>query len=223
VIYAISDLHLSGAKDKPMSIFGVKWDKHWDKIYQNWRRDITDDDIVIIPGDISWAMTLEDAMIDLNEIGGLPGGKIILRGNHDFWWSSVSKLKRQLPPSIKVIQNDCVETEDAVICGSRLWLVEQDNPQDQKIFKREILRLQMSLDAAGKIGGKRIIAAVHFPPFNEKGEENEVTALFERYGVDTVIYGHVHTYFGNYPPRVINGIKYFLVSCDALNFQPMRI
>lgn len=228
-IYAIGDLHLPGHEEKPMNVFGDHWDRHFDVIKANWRSVVGQEDTVLIPGDISWAMQLEDALDDLREIAALPGGKLLLRGNHDYWWSSIGKVRAALEPSIKAIQNDAVAVGDYVICGTRGWnfpTAQQPlNDQNEKIFQRELMRLQMSLDQAMTIlNGRKLIVMLHFPPLFADGLATPFTEIMESYPVTCVVYGHLHgmgiriAYEG-----VRNGIVYQLTSCDALNFCPVLV
>lgn len=221
-IFSISDLHLPGNADKPMDIFGAQWENHWDKIKSNWREMVDEEDCVLIPGDISWAMKLEDAIGDLEEIGQLPGSKIIIRGNHDFWWSSISKVRRALPQSIYALQNDSIKIGKVAFCGTRGWTApgsKDFTDHDQKIFNREVNRLRLSLESAKE--AEYIIVLLHYPPFDDKGEPTELCKLMEQYPVKHVVYGHLH---GEASKRrvegEIEGIQYHLTSCDFLNFCP---
>lgn len=221
-VFCISDLHLPGNADKPMDIFGPQWENHWDKIQRNWRGIVDDEDCVLIPGDISWAMKLEDAIGDLEEIGQLPGRKIMVRGNHDFWWSSISKVRRVLPPSIYALQNDSVKIGRVGFCGTRGWIApgsKDYTTHDQKIFDREVNRLRLSLNSVKEV--EYIIVLLHYPPFNDKGEPTEICKLMGQYPVKHVVYGHLHG--ESSAGRVegeIDGIWYHLTSCDFLNFCP---
>lgn len=227
-IYAIADLHLPGGQDKPMDIFGTHWEGHWEKIKRNWSEAITPQDIVLVPGDISWAMTLEDALPDLDEIGDLPGTKILTKGNHDYWWSSVSRIREQAQESIHVIQNDSfkpTEMPGLAFCGTRGWIppgARGFTEHDEKIFHRELNRLRLSLDSAAE--AHEIIVLLHFPPFDDKGRENEVFHLIRQYPVRHVIFGHLH---GDGLRGVVegemDGLMYHLVSCDYLDFRPKLI
>ena len=154
-IFAIADLHLPGEKDKSMDIFGPHWEGHFEKIKADWALKVDDEDIVLIPGDISWAMTLEGALEDLFSIGELPGYKVLLRGNHDYWWSSISKLRSVLPDKMYAVQNDALLIGDYVICGSRGWAITEGETAeaDKKIYERELMRMEMSLNRACAISG----------------------------------------------------------------------
>lgn len=217
-LFAIGDLHLPGGAEKPMHVFGMHWKDHWQRIQENWRERVRPEDIVLIPGDISWAMHLEDAARDLKEIGDLPGAKVMIRGNHDYWWSSIKKVRELLPPSVYALQNDALRIGEYVFCGSRGWQIISQEPSDQKIWSREIMRMRMSLEAAKRQGG-RIIAMIHYPPFNEKQEDSEFTELFSEFGVTDVYYGHLH---GKSLRGAFHGMRqnifYHQVSCDRLDF-----
>ena len=225
-LYAISDLHLAFTTDKPMDIFGAKWLKHDEKIKENWIKKITDEDTVLIAGDISWSMRSDESKVDLDWIDALPGKKIISKGNHDYWWGGISKLNRMYE-NTKFLQNNFYTYEDYAICGSRGWILEGSDrftEKDKKIFDREIIRLKLSLDKAKEAGYKNIVVMIHYPPMNEKRENSAFTNLFKEYGVKKVIYGHLH---GPSLANVLNGehegIEYLMTSCDFLDFDPKRI
>ncbi|MCY6483201.1 metallophosphoesterase [Clostridium aestuarii] len=225
-LFAISDLHLAFNCDKPMDIFGDKWYKHHEKIENNWRNQISDEDTVLIAGDISWSMNIEEGMKDLEWIDKLPGKKIICKGNHDYWWSSIKKLNN-LYQDISFIQNNFFAYEDYAVCGTRGWNPPNEDrysEHDKKIYNREKIRLKLSLDSAVKAGYKKIIVMVHYPPVNDKFEESDFTKIFQEYGVEKVIYGHLH---GPSLSRVFEGhheeIEYIVTSCDYINFDPIKI
>jgi len=183
---------------------------------------------VLIPGDISWAMKLEEALFDLLQIADMPGKKIIMKGNHDYWWNSLSKLRSALPESMYAMQNDCLLFEDTLICGTRGWSCPSDgglDKEDEKIYLREAGRLRLSLQCAAKhTGAKRRIAMMHYPPFNEKREDSLFTQLFEEYGIETVLYGHLHgKSLYNAFDGVLRSVLYQCVSCDYLDFKIKEI
>lgn len=225
-LYAISDLHLAFTTDKPMDIFGEKWLKHDEKIKQNWISKITEEDTILIAGDISWSMRSSDSKADLDWINDLPGKKIISKGNHDYWWSGISKLNNMYD-NTKFLQNNFYTYEDYAICGSRGWVLEGSDrftEKDKKIFNREIIRLRLSLDKAKEAGYEKFIVMIHYPPMNEKKEVSAFTEIFKEYGVEKVIYGHLH---GPSLATAFNGehegINYIITSCDYLNFDPIQI
>lgn len=224
-IFAIGDLHLPGGQLKPMDIFGAHWEGHFDKICADWCARVTEEDVVLLPGDLSWAMTLEEAEPDLAAICTLPGRKILLRGNHDYWWSSLSQLRACLPENMHAVQNDAFDAGECVFCGTRGWTIplgQNAAAQDEKLYRREVLRLEMSLkDAARIANGRPIFAMMHYPPLlpETARQGTEFTRLLSEYGVKRCVYGHLHGqsvqrgFSGSY-----RGVRYDLVSCDALGF-----
>lgn len=228
-VYAIGDLHLAGSMDKTMDMFGEHWQGHWDRIQSDWKQRVKETDLVLLPGDISWAMRLEDAREDLMEIAALPGTKVMIRGNHDFWWSSLTKVRSVLAPNMIPLQNQAYSFGGFVVCGTRGWGCPSDgafSAEDSKIYEREVGRLELSLKAGAKLAGgaAEILVMMHFPPFNERREESGFVSLFKEYGVKTVLYGHLH---GRSLPGafegVQNGVEYILVSCDYLGFKLKKI
>ena len=225
-VFAIADFHLPGRSEKPMDIFGDHWQNHFEKISRLWQQMIAPQDVVLIAGDISWAMQLEDALPDLQAIAALNGQKVLVRGNHDYWWSSLKKIRACLPDGLYVLQNDAIKLGDYVICGTRGWNLpdaEQSGSEEQKIYQRELLRLELSLKAAQKLGGAQF-AMLHFPPLAGDGLSTGFTELLERYQVPHVIYGHLHGagISGAFQGEK-NGVTYHLTSCDALHFCPVKI
>ena len=229
-LYTIGDLHLSFSGDKPMDKFGPEWTDHAERLRRAWFDVVSGDDTVVIPGDISWAMSLEEAKPDLEFIDSLPGKKVLLRGNHDFWWASMKKM-RGLYDTIDFIQNDAFESEDFVLCGTRGWYLPWNVPKDMtaeendRIFRRELLRMEMSLEAAKKVrGDKCLVAAMHFPPLDPSHTGTAVTQLLQLYGVDIAIYGHLH---GSHRAEAVEGrvggINYKYVSLDNLDATPVII
>lgn len=224
-VFAIGDLHLSGAMDKSMDIFGQHWENHWEKIRADWAAKVQDEDVVLIPGDISWAMALDDAKVDLDSIGQMPGRIVLLRGNHDYWWSSLSRVRSILPPRMYALQNDCITLGDLKIAGSRGWLCPNERvftKDDEKIYQRELLRLELSLKAVK--AEQPPLVMLHYPPFNDRLEPSGFTDLLERYGVRRVLYGHLHgPGIRNGFTGCMRGVEYQLVSCDALDFKLAQI
>lgn len=225
-IFAISDLHLSFSSDKPMDIFGACWSNYWQKICDDWTDRVSDGDAVLIAGDVSWAMTLENALIDIAEIAKLPGKKIFVKGNHDYWWQSLSKIRKALPKDFYVIQNDALKLGDTVIAGSRLWSMTGGGEEDEKILEREFGRMELSLKKAQGLmaEGDKLIVMCHYPPFDVTLADNRFTDMFERFGANAVVYGHLHgkdcrtvNYFEK------NGIPYFLTSCDKIDNKLVEI
>ncbi len=228
-VYAISDLHLSATADKPMNIFGGNWEGHFQKIKEDWLSKVKEEDIVLIAGDISWAMKLEDALVDLNALADLPGKKVFVRGNHDYWWNGITKLRDAAPnDSFYFLQTDGVKIGDLVIVGSRGWTCPGSSDyteQDQKLYLREAERFRLALNEGEKLReeGDRLLALVHYPPFNNKVEETLFTSLFEERKVDKVVFGHIHG--GAYFPykTTKGGVEYILSSCDKLGFSLIKI
>lgn len=229
-LYAISDLHLSLGCEKPMDIFGAMWKDHHEKVRDNWNSIINDDDTVLIAGDISWAMKLQDAMPDLEFIHNLNGKKIFIKGNHDYWWSSIKKLN-SLYNDMQFIQNTHGVYEDYAICGTRGWVSinyknrnEEEEAFDEKVYKRELLRMKMSLDSAISSGIRKIIVMMHYPPVTRISKSQEFLSLLSEYDVLMLIYGHIH-----YDSKEIcihgtyNNIEYICTSVDIIKFMPVRI
>ncbi|MBS3995394.1 MAG: metallophosphoesterase [Alkaliphilus sp.] len=226
-IYVIGDLHLSGSTNKPMDIFGENWVTHSEKIRNNWTNLVGYSDTVLVLGDISWAMTLEEAMVDLDYIDQLPGKKILLRGNHDYWWSSVKRLN-SLYENMLFLQNDYCMVEDIAICGTRGWICPNNQKftqQDKKIYERELMRLKISFDKAVKDKRDNIYAITHYPPTNDKFEPSGFTDIYEDYAVKKVFYGHLHgaEAFDGGLKGNFNGVEYYLASCDYLDFSPFKV
>lgn len=225
-LYAISDLHLGFNEDKPMDIFGEKWNGHPEKIKNNWIEKIKKEDTVLIAGDISWAMNSDSSMFDLQWIEELPGKKILSKGNHDYWWTSINKLN-VLFEKTKFLQNNYYSYEEYAICGTRGWTCpggDKFTEKDKKIYLRELIRLRLSLDEAKKNGFSKFIVMLHYPPTNERFEESEFVKIIKEYGVEKVIYGHLH---GPSLKRVLNGevdgVEYIMTSADFLDFDPIKI
>lgn len=222
-IFAIADLHLPGGDIKPMDVFGEHWSHHFEKISQDWRERVTQEDLVLLPGDLSWAMQLQDAQQDLDRLGELPGRKVLLRGNHDYWWSGIGRVRAALPPNMWAVQNDCVVFDEAVVCGTRGWLLPTpaSTENDEKVYRRELLRLEMTLaDALRRAQGRRIVCMMHYPPLLEAYRETGFTQILERSGMRDVLYGHLHGAGIRTALRgEQNGVRYHLVSCDSLGFR----
>lgn len=226
-LFAIGDLHLSGFRPKPMDIFGDNWQHHQKKIEDNWRKIITEQDTILIPGDISWGLNLAEAKCDLDFIADLPGEKILLRGNHDYWWSSAARLNAMYE-KMYFIQNDYVEYNGKAVCGSRGWTLPNEqkfDARDMKIYKRELIRCRLSLERAAANKYEEIIFMMHFPPAMMGVAENAFMDILKEYPIKTVVYGHLHG-SGNYDTGIKGiqgGIEYHLVSSDYLGFCPKKI
>ena len=238
-IFAIADLHLStmDSMDKSMEVFGHRWADYLNRIEANWKKLVTDEDTVVIPGDISWALSLEQTESDMRFLDSLPGKKILGKGNHDFWWCTMKKheafFERIGVSSVSFLFNNAHEVEDFIIAGTRGWYNDEDaanapdNADFEKLTNRECLRLRASLKAAAELQKKspekEIVVFMHFPPYwNGKASDNLIEVLKE-YGVKRVFYGHIH---GNYtipPSFVYEGIEMSIISADYLKFVPKII
>lgn len=229
-LFAIADLHLPGGDDKPMEVFGPHWEGHFARISEDWRSRVEDGDLVLIPGDISWAMQLRQAVPDLCAIGALPGRKLLIKGNHDYWWSSLSRVREVLPEGMTALQHSAVDVGPWVVCGTRGWVFPTgDEPlpeEDRRICDRELLRLEMALQEARRLAGeeKPIVAMLHYPPLYDAQRDTAFTGLLTRWGVHTVVYGHLHGAGIRAGWNGIhNGVRYYLTSCDSLNFALKEI
>lgn len=225
-LYAIADLHLSFTSNKPMDIYGSAWKNHTERVKEAWRSKINQEDTVIIAGDISWGLRLEDAMADLTWIHDLPGKKVLIKGNHDPWWASITKLNH-LFDDMFFLQNTFYPYEDYAICGSRGWACPgsgEFTEHDEKIYQREILRIKASFEAAAKAGYEKFIGVMHYPPTNEKREASGFTEIFDYYDAEKVVFGHLHGEKRKNAQAGMRGkVKYYLISCDTLQCDPMRI
>ncbi len=228
-VFSISDLHLSGTADKPMDVFGPGWENHFEKIKADWRSKVGDDDTVLICGDISWGNVLEEGLYDLNSLKQLKGKKVFIRGNHDYWWNGITKLRRSAPDdSFYFLQNDCVKFGNIIICGSRGWTCPGSSDfteQDEKLYLREAERFKLCFKEVAKVReeGDKLLVMIHYPPFSAKSPETLFTRLFSEQKADKVIFGHIHgeTYF---PGRTVkDGIEYVLTSCDKVGFTLQSI
>lgn len=228
-VFAISDLHLSINNPKPMDIFGPVWDNYLNDIEKDWNEKVTDDDIVLISGDISWAMRFEDAKPDLDYICKLKGYKVIIKGNHDYWWNSISEIRNYLTNNTYAIQNDAIKIGNNIICGSRGWVIpegENKTEQDEKIYNRELIRMELSLKSMSTLReeGDNVIVMTHFPPFNYNLEDNSMMGLFEEYGVNSVVFGHLHSFDKKQRLEFYkNNVRYYLTSCDLVNNKLIEI
>lgn len=232
-IYVIGDLHLSFSQNKPMDIFGKNWEKHDKKIKNDWLSKVKQEDCVVLPGDFSWATYIEDAYLDFKYLNELPGKKILLKGNHDYWWTTVTSMKKFLEDNkfynIDFLYNNSLEYEDKVFVGTRGWSF-QESENSRKMINRENQRLELSIqDAIKKYGNnKEIIAFLHYPPLVSKNllENNclEFYKTLKKYNIKRCYYGHLHgkshaeAVIGN-----VEGIDFNLVSADYLDFKLLKI
>lgn len=222
-IFTISDLHLSLGTDKPMDIFG--WANHVEQIKANWIRMVKNEDTVVLPGDFSWALKLEESIEDFKFIESLPGKKLLLKGNHDLWWSTVKKVKEFFVKneinSVELVFNNAVAVEDCAVCGTRGWMF-SSSEADKKIISREEGRLRRSLEAAVKTGLKPLVF-MHYPPAYAEEVCKELIDVLKEYNIDKVYYGHIHGNGFNRAISEYDGIKLKLVSCDCMDFVPFLI
>ena len=226
-IFAIGDLHLPGGEEKPMDVFGSAWTDHPARIKEAWCRTVREEDLVLVPGDISWAMTLEEAAEDLVYLGSLPGTVVIIRGNHDYWWQAIGKVRRALPPNVVALQNDHFALPDGTaVCGTRGWDLPDDtaDPHDEKVYSREVIRLELSLASARAAGLQPRIVMLHYPPTTRDGRRTPITDLMEHNGVEHCVYGHLHGPARSAGVRgQVRGVSYHLVACDAIAFTPVQV
>ncbi len=227
-LFAIADLHLPLGIDKPMDIFGKKWENYVERLEENWQSVIKEDDTVILAGDFSWATYLEESKNDFEFLNKLNGKKIMLRGNHDYWWTTLNKMKEFLIynnfSNIEFLQNNSIEYENYSICGSRGWLNPTNtlSEENQKIYDREIIRMELSLKEAKN--PDNIIAVMHYPPISKDFRNTDAIKLLEKYGVKKCIYGHIHSSnLKNVFEGEHNGIEYNLISADYREFMPIKI
>lgn len=231
MIYTIGDLHLSFQTDKPMNIFGNNWENHAEKIKHNWINKVNNEDTVILPGDFSWGMNLEDTVEDFKFLSNLPGKKILLKGNHDYWWTTVSKMNKFLKDNnfenIYFLQNDSYLVENVIITGTRGWLNTRSE-ENYKIQRRECERLKLSIeDGIKKFGSdKEIITFLHYPPFYKEEVPDEINyiKILELYNIKKCYYAHLHS--DSHKEAIegtINEIDYNLVSSDYLEFDLKKI
>ncbi len=227
MIYTIADLHLSFGTDKPMDIFNG-WTNYTERIRENWQRMVQPDDTVVIAGDISWAMKLNEINKDFAYIQSLSGKKIILKGNHDYWWTTKSKMDKYLAEngfdSISILHNNYFVAEDTAICGTRGWFYDAEKDEDMLILKREVGRLRMSIEPAVQAGYEPVVF-LHYPPIYNNMECKEIMDVLREYGIKRCFYGHVHG--GNAAKKAFvgeyDGIHFQLISCDYIKFTPMSI
>ena len=235
-IYIIGDLHLAFGENKPMDVFGDNWTNHSEKIKQDWLSKVKKEDTVILAGDFSWAMKLQDTIQDFEYLNQLPGKKILLKGNHDYWWTTVTSMKKFLRDNnisnIDFLYNNSFEIENRIICGTRGWALTSENiiKEDQKIVDREVNRLKLSIESGIQNFGenKEIIAILHYPPITQtnilKNETTPFMKMLREYNIKKCYYGHLH---GLGIKEAVNGnmdeIELKLISCDAIDFKLQKI
>ncbi len=225
-LYAIADLHLSLSVNKPMDIFGG-WDNHVERLTENWNRTVSPDDTVVIPGDISWGMDLDEAKADFGYVNSLNGTKIISKGNHDYWWSTLSKLNKFLDAngfySIKFLHNNHYVYGKYGICGTRGWINEPGESADAKVLAREAQRLETSILSALKEGLEPIVF-LHYPPVYGNESNYDILDVLFKYNIKECYYGHLH---GRSHKNAVcgerDGINFHLISSDFVQFCPVLI
>ncbi|HSB12699.1 MAG TPA: metallophosphoesterase [Blastocatellia bacterium] len=228
-VFAIGDLHLAGGTGKTMDRFGERWRDHDRRIFEAWERTVADDDLVLVAGDTSWAMRLEEALPDLDRIGRAKGVKLLVKGNHDYWWESKSKLTRAIHPSIRILQSNSIIVNRVAAAGTRGWICPNDSHFDEhaaKIYEREVGRLRSALES---LRGREsefdsLIVALHYPPTNPDHQASGFTELIDEYGAASCVYGHLH---GDDISTALSGLRakttYHVVSADAVDFAPAEI
>ena len=237
-LFVIADLHLDTVtNEKSMEVFGNRWQDYIEKIRRNWLKVVTDDDTVIIPGDVSWALTTEESITDLKWIDSLPGKKIIMKGNHDFWWTTLSKMNRVFEENgittIKLLYNNAMEVENYIIAGSRGWFVDKSvqpsksvTADHAKIVNREVIRLKLSLDQAKKLSeesGKEILVFFHFPPIWSDFECIEILQTLSEYNITRCYFGHIHGCYSQGAVFKWKNIEFRMISADFIDFLPQII
>jgi len=226
-LYAIGDTHLSLKSDKPMDVFGGGWTGYVDKLREGFCAAVSRGDTVVVCGDVSWGMSLEEAEEDFAFLDALPGGrKLLLKGNHDYWWTTASKMKAFFEErgfsTLDILHNNCHFYGETALCGTRGWFYEEDRGEHSaKIFNRELIRLEASLKAAGE---REKLCFLHYPPIYQGYRCQEIIGLLERYGVKTCCYGHLH---GGSHRLAVTGqrgtVEYRLVAADYVGFRPVKL
>lgn len=222
-LFAIGDLHLSFGVNKQMDIFSG-WECYQQRLEENWREAIEKTDTVVIAGDISWGMTLEQAKKDFAFLESLPGQKILMKGNHDYWFSTRKKAEdffaQEGFSSLRILFNNAFEYQDISICGTRSWINEPGQPQEQKVMDREVGRMKLSLSQARQ----QPLVFLHYPPLYRNNSFDKMIDLLQEYQVKEVYYGHLHEKACHYAVQgEIDGIRYRLISADYLQFKPLKI
>ncbi len=221
-IFIIGDLHLGLSTDKPMDVFGDYWKNHHIKIAKDWRDRVNEEDLVILAGDTSWATTFEEADTDLTFVDDLPGTKLILKGNHDYWWTTLKKMQGKYA-SLHFLHNSAFVWGDYVIVGTRGWepQLKGNEGKDRKIYERECIRLQLSIDAAPK--DKEKIGVLHYPPLGDEQADTAIADILKAAGIKEVYFGHIHSAYESTRQGIIEDISYTLISCDYLDFKLHQI
>lgn len=228
-IYVIADLHLSFSQDKPMSIFGENWEGHSEKIKNNWISKVKPEDTVVLPGDFSWAMYLQDTYKDFEYLNSLPGKKLLLKGNHDYWWTTVTNMRNFLEENkfknVDFIYNNSYLVENKILTGTRGWNL-LDTENSSKMIKRESIRLQLAIeDGIKKYGDdKEIIVFMHYPPISNTNKKSEFLKILKQYDIKRCYYGHLHgKSHQDAVEGIVDGIEFKLISADYLNFDVIKV
>lgn len=228
-LFAIADLHLPLGIDKPMDIFGKAWSNYVVRLEENWQSVVGKDDVVVIPGDFSWATYIEQSEKDFEFLNRLNGIKILLKGNHDYWWTTMSKLNRfaEKYDNISFLQNNAFMYGSAAICGTRGWNFPGGgvfSAEDDKIYARELQRLELSLNYAKKHSPEQIIVFTHYPPIGRNVYDTEFARILQKWNVKLCVYGHLHAAsHQNAVEGVVGGVEYRLVSGDYVQFMPVKL
>lgn len=223
-LFTIADTHLSFGTDKPMDSF-PGWNDYVSRIENNWNKLVSDNDTVVIAGDISWAMDFDQLYADFDFINKLNGNKILLKGNHDYWWNTATKMNKFIEDSnfdtIKILHNNSYLVDDISVCGSRGWMFESEEAHDEKILNREVNRLKMSLDDAKN---ENRVVFLHYPPVTTNGTCDEILQLLKEYGIKKCYYGHLHGVAAKFAiDDCVDGIDFKLISCDKTGFVPVLV
>lgn len=232
-IYTIGDLHLSFNENKPMSIFGENWEGYEEKVKENWTKLVKEEDMVVLPGDFSWSMYLKDTYKDFEYLNNLPGKKLLLKGNHDYWWSTVNSMRNYIKENhfknIDFIYNNAYEFENIIIVGTRGWAFGED-AESKRMLQREMARLELSIKNGIENYGenKEIIAFLHYPPIInqniQNNEMNEFIRILKKYDIKKCYYGHLHgTAIKEAVEGEYFGIAFKLVSADAIQFNLVKV
>ena len=229
-LFALADTHLSLASGKPMDVFGQRWHDHTERIAYFWNKTVGRDDAVVIPGDVSWGMTLGEAEADLAFLDALPGRKILGKGNHDYWWSTASKINKFFSAkgfsTLSLLYNNAYAADGFAVCGSRGWYSDAASPPGtdrKKIVLREAGRLRRSLEAGKALGEKELLAFLHFPPVFGDFVCGELIAVLKEYGVKRCFYGHMHGQYNIPRSFTYDGVEFIIVASDHLQFDPLPI
>ncbi|MBQ4048221.1 MAG: metallophosphoesterase [Clostridia bacterium] len=228
-VFVIGDLHLSLAVNKPMDLFGGVWNGYVEKILAGWQAAVAPEDTVILAGDTSWGMSLEEALEDFKMVEALPGKKLLLKGNHDYFWTTVTGMRRFLAEqgleTLDFIHNTCCRIGDVAYCGTRGWFQENGSEiPGGKVYNREVMRLKASLEEGKQTGAAELVAILHYPPLFQSFRSREMLDLLQAYGVKRCYYGHLHGKSLRYAfEGDFGGVSYHCISADRLNFQPYRM